>query len=151
MAQLNDKEKRFCELYLLSGNSVDAFRASGLEVSFGFDERDMIDELLSRSVLRDHLAMMGDSGSDDIEVCIKRLEVLRRSSWREGNVKLCKDIELEIAKLRGWLIERKEVKTANLNITGASNLSSSQLLEILSSSAGRAELNRQGLLLENLV
>ncbi len=136
----------FCEVWVDTQDIRLAMEKSKIPIPLA---RDMIvygEELLRKPKISNYILMLTSGDSNDMEQCIKRLEVIRRQSWRNGDLKTVKDVEMQIASLRGGLIERSEGKSMNLNV-GASDMSTQQLMAILSSVQGQDALRKQGLAL----
>lgn len=147
--RLSVQAQKFCEVYLATGNINRSVRDSGIHVAEGRLLYDVGKELLVLPIIRDHLAMISPSASDDMEVSISRLEIARRMAWRRNDVRLVKDIEVEITKLRGWQVERKLIATGGMK--DLEGVGFRELAGILNSAAGKKELARQGLDLTRLL
>ena len=147
--RLSSEAQKFCEQYLATGEIERSVRDSGIEV--GLRSRwEVGEEILSMPIVRDHMAMISpDTPSTDMEVSISRLEIVRRMAWRRNDVRLVKDIEMEIAKLRGWIVEKKLIATGGMK--EMEGVGYKELAIILTSEAGRRELERQGLDIQKLL
>ena len=145
-SSLNPLEQKFCDVYLHTGDVKLAFKESGIPLIFGRSEEGQGRDLLNKQTIKDYILMLSDNDTSSMETCIARLEAVRRESWRRGDYKHATTVESEIAKLRGWLIERSEVKSTNLNM-GAASLGNAELMAILSSAQGKQALEKQGLML----
>lgn len=149
-SSLNPLEQIFCDEYLHTGDVAHAFRVSGIKLDFGRSEEGQGRDLLNKQAVKDYILMLSNAESDDMETCIARLEAVRREAWRRGDYKHSSAVEMEIAKLRGWLIERSIVRNQNVNINGgAANLETGELMAILSSTQGQEALKKKGLRLED--
>lgn len=149
-SSLTPQEQIFCDEYLHTGDVAHAFKVAGIELDFGRSEEGQGRDLLQKQAVKDYVLMLSNSDSDDMETCIARLEAVRREAWRRGDYKHSSAVEMEIAKLRGWLIERSIVRNQNVNINGgAANLETAELMAILSSAQGQEALKKKGLRLED--
>lgn len=145
-SSLSPLEQIFCDEYLHTGDVAHAFKVSGIALDFGRSEEGQGRDLLNKQTIKDYILMLSDNDTSSMETCIARLEAVRREAWRRGDYKHSSAVEMEIAKLRGWLIERSEVKSTNLNM-GVASLGTAELMTILSSAQGQAALAKQGLAL----
>lgn len=149
-SSLSPLEQVFCDEYLHTGDVAHAFKVSGIPLDFGRSEAGQGNDLLNKQAVKDYILMLSDSESSDMETCIARLEAVRREAWRRGDYKHSSAVEMEIAKLRGWLIERSIVRSQNVNINGgAANMETQRLMEILSSPQGQQALAKKGLALSD--
>ena len=149
-SSLNEQERKFCEMYADTQDADRALTYAGIYVPIERDPRIMAQDLMNRPQVRDYIFMLSDGGSNDVEGCVKRLEAIRREAWRRGDVRTVKDVEMEIAQLRGWRIERSEVKSLNMNVNGGvGSMDTNALLAILSSAQGQEALKQSGLMIKD--
>mgnify|MGYP001608724018 FL=1 len=62
---------------------------------------------------------------------------------------MVKDVEMDIAKLRGWIVDKKQVAVGGMK--DMEGVGYKELAGILNTASGRKELEKQGLSLQKLI
>jgi hypothetical protein len=121
----------FCESYLAHGDKVQAVRDAGMYIGLEDTEESKGDDMLAKPAVRDYLLVMRTGEADKLENTIERLEAIRRESWRQGDYKQTAAVEMQIADLKGWKIERQAIMTTNVGAGDFKSMGTDALVDIL--------------------
>lgn len=128
---LSPQDRKFCDGLVSHGDIIKAVSESGLEIDVFSNPESIGKKMMERQDIKDYLCVLGYGDSKNVEDMIERLTAMRREAWRRGDYKESKSIEMEIAKLRGWLIERIESKVENSSKMLVVDMTTEQLVEEL--------------------
>lgn len=137
-------ELRFCEEYLSHGDKIQAIRASMIELGLEDTEESKADDLLAKAAVKDYMVVMRTDGADKLEQTIARLEAIRREAWRQGDYKQTATIEMQIADLKGWKIERQAIMTSHVDAGDFKAMGTAELMDILEVARASGALARHG-------
>lgn len=131
MGLLTIQERQFCEGFMAHGDIARAVRENGVQVPLDRSAESFGKDLLNKPVIRDYLAVLGHGDTGELGALIDRLHAVRREAWRRGDYKETKNIDMEIARLSGWLIERTESKISSTSMTLVAEMSNADLMKRL--------------------
>jgi len=141
------EELRFCEAYLAHGDKIQAVREAALDIGLEDTEESKADDLLAKPAVRDYLTVMRTGDADKLEHTIERLEAIRRESWRQGDYKQTAAVEMQIADLKGWKIERQAIMTSHVGAGDFKSMGTDALVDILRVAQESGALAKHGVAL----
>lgn len=127
---LTPDELLFCELYSAYGDVARAVRDAHVPVPVTRSAEGVGKDLLIRPSIKDYLTCI-TGGSEEIEKIIERLSAMRRESWRRGDTRMAKEIEMDVAKLKGFLIDRVDQRIENTQKLLVADMSTEDLKSTL--------------------
>lgn len=100
--EIEDQLRLFVEVYWRTSDIHTALAESGMEVPSLKTPAEFAADMLERKDVKDMLILMADDNGKGIEGMIVRLDAARRMAVKKGDYRGIKEIEMEIAKLRGY-------------------------------------------------
>lgn len=148
---MTDAEFRFCDMLISSGDLELSYATIfGVSDDLAFSVEAAAHALLSKPAIQDYMEMMSRGDTTDLEDTIRKLEAMRREAWRRGNMSEVRSAQMEIAKLRGWMVQRTENKNLSAVISGdVRDLPSDKLVDLLSRPESEELLAKRGLKYED--